>query len=118
MPFGPVDKPAPALSYLEVGFLNHFILRGLGQGFGWLLFSAILLSEGHGSITLAFARQVARQCAVSPSMVDCLRVALPKIGSEDRTPYTDRHGNVSTMKHGRAFPARLGESRSPRDKRA
>jgi hypothetical protein len=58
VPFGPVGKLAPALSYLKVRFLSHLILRGLGQGFGCLRFAAILFGEGHGSITLPFARQI------------------------------------------------------------
>ena len=69
MPVGPGGKPAPTLSYLEVGFLNHFILRGLGQGFGCLRFAAILFGEGHGSITLPFARQVPLVWVLTPLLL-------------------------------------------------
>jgi hypothetical protein len=56
--FRPSRQAGASAELLKVRFLSHLILRGLGQGFGCLRFAAILFGEGHGSITLPFARQI------------------------------------------------------------
>jgi hypothetical protein len=44
VPFGPGGKSAPTLNF-KVGFLSLLILRGLGHGFGYLRFAAILARQ-------------------------------------------------------------------------
>ena len=42
VPFGCLGKPTPTFSYLKVDFPDLFISRGLGQGFSFLRFAAII----------------------------------------------------------------------------